>query len=112
MTHQIKDKHRTAIVNIIAGYSKVDRAVLFGSRAMATNTATSDIDIALFGNHLSLSDQARIGAALDEIPMAQTVDLILYRTIDNPTLREHIRIHGTEWYRQTEVQGNGTEDRS
>ncbi|MBC6414497.1 MAG: nucleotidyltransferase domain-containing protein [Chromatiales bacterium] len=98
MAHQIKDKHRKAIINIISGYNKVERAVLFGSRATGTNTATSDIDIVLFGDHISLSDQARIGAALDEIPMAQTVDLILYRTIDNPTLLEHIRVYGTEWY--------------
>ena len=100
MIHKIKDKHRAAIINVISANSKVERAVLFGSRAIGTNVETSDIDIALFGDKLNLRDQARIGTALDEIPVAQTVDLTLYHSIDNPTLREHIRERGVEWYRR------------
>ena len=77
---------------------RVERAVLFGSRATGTNTVSSDVDIALFGNQLTLTDQARLVAALDEIPMAQSVDLILYDSIRSRTLQEHIRDHGIEWY--------------
>ena len=32
--------------------------------------------------------------------MAQSVDLVLHSTIDNPALVEHIRSHGVEWYRR------------
>ena len=98
MTDGLKDVRREAIITTIAANDRVERAVLFGSRATGTNTITSDVDIALYGDHLTLTDQARLAAALDEIPMAQSVDLLLYDSIQNQTLREHIRSHGVEWY--------------
>ena len=98
MTDGLKVVHREAIIAKIAANDRVERAVLFGSRATGTNTVSSDVDIALFGSGLTLTDQARLAAALDEIPMAQSVDLLLYDSISNRTLREHIRCQGVEWY--------------
>ena len=94
----IEDAHREAIIATIAANDRVERAVLFGSRATGTHTVTSDVDIALFGDRLTLTDQVRIAAALDEIPMAQSVDLLLYNSIQDQTLREHIRREGVDWY--------------
>ena len=119
MTDGLKDVHREAIVAILAANERVDRAVLFGSRATGTNTASSDVDIALFGVRLTLTDQARIVAALDEIPMAQSVDLVLYESITNDVLLTQIQRHGIEWYRRPspspgedreEVESTGVED--
>ena len=100
MTDGLKDAHRQAIIAEIAANERVERAVLFGSRATGTNTVSSDVDIALFGDRLTLTDQARLAAALDEIPMAQSVDLLLYNSIQDRTLREHIRQQGIEWYKR------------
>ena len=105
MTDGLKDRHREAIIAKIAANDRVERAVLFGSRATGTNTVSSDVDIALFGDRLTLTDQARITAALDEIPMAQSVDLLLYDSIQDRTLREHIGSYGVEWY--TRPTGHG-----
>ena len=107
MTGALKDRHRAAITAAIAANDKVERAVLFGSRATGTNTATSDVDIALFGSGLTLTDQARLAAAIEEIPMAQVVDLVLYDSIDNPTLRRHILEQGVEWYHKREASRSG-----
>ena len=98
MTDGLKDVHRDAIIAAIAANDRVERAVLFGSRATETNTVSSDVDIAVFGERLTLTDQARLAAALDEIPIAQSVDLLLYASIESRTLREHIRREGVEWY--------------
>ena len=98
MTDGLKDAHREAIIAVIAANDHVERAVLFGSRATGTNTVSSDVDIALFGNRLTLTDQSRLSAALDEIPMAQSVDLLLYDSIRDRTLLEHILTHGVHWY--------------
>ena len=98
MTDGLKDAHREAIIAVIAANDRVERAVLFGSRATGTNTVTSDVDIALFGDRLTLTDQARLAAAIDKIPMAQSVDLLLYDSISDRTLRAHVRHHGVEWY--------------
>ena len=98
MTDGLKDAHRKAIIAVLAANERVERAVLFGSRATGTNTVTSDVDIALFGDRLTLTDQARLATQIDEIPMAQSVDLLLYNSISDRTLREHIRKHGVEWF--------------
>ena len=100
MTDGLKPKHRAAIIATLAANNRVEQAVLFGSRAMGTNTITSDVDIALFGHQLTLTDQAKLAAACEELPMAQSVDLVLHSTIDNPALMDHIRTHGVEWYRR------------
>ena len=100
MTDGLKPKHRAAIVAALAAHEKVDRAVLFGSRAMQTHRASSDVDIALFGEGLTWTDLAELSAAMDDVPMAQSVDLVLHRSIDNPALLKHIREHGVEWYRR------------
>ncbi len=105
MTDGLKDAHREAIIAEIAATERVERAVLFGSRATGTNTVSSDVDIALFGDRLTLTDQARLAAALDEIPMAQTVDLLLYNSIQDRTLREHIQRQGVEWFARSNHHG-------
>ncbi|MDE0259701.1 MAG: restriction endonuclease subunit S [Gammaproteobacteria bacterium] len=106
MTDGLKDAHREAIVAALDANNRVERAVLFGSRATGTNTVTSDVDIALFGDRLTLTDQARLAATVDEIPMAQSVDLILYDSVRDRTLREHIQNDGVEWFtREHAVMG-------
>ncbi|MCY3537070.1 MAG: restriction endonuclease subunit S [Cyanobacteria bacterium MAG IRC4_bin_6] len=100
MTDGLKAHHRAAIIATLAANHRVEQAVLFGSRAMGAHTVTSDVDIALFGRQLTLTDQAKLAAACEELPMAQSVDLVLHSTIDNPALVEHICSHGVEWYRR------------
>ena len=112
MTDGLKNVHREAIIATIAANDRVERAVLFGSRATETNTVSSDVDIALFGNRLTLTDQARLAAALDEIPLAQSVDLLLYDSIRDRTLREHIRRQGVEWYAGPNYEGTGCDGSS
>lgn len=100
MSDGLKDKHRRAITDIIAANPRVDRAVLFGSRAMGTFAPASDVDICLFGDSLSLTDQAGIARKIHKLPMPQRVDLLRYKTVTNSKLRAHIRKHSVEWFRR------------
>ena len=100
MTDGLKAEYRTAIIDILAANERVERAVLFGSRAMETFTPASDVDIALFGARLTLTDQVNLATAIDELPMAQRVDLLLYKTVSNDALGKHIEQYGVEWYRR------------
>ncbi len=113
MTSKLKDKHREAIVTIISANDRVEKAVLFGSRATGTNTVSSDVDIALFGNCLTFTDQARISAALEALPMVQSVDLVLYESIQKEALKGHIRKQGITWYErpphEQSLGGRGSE---
>lgn len=101
MSSILKEVHRKACVSKLAANDRVERVVLFGSKAMGTNTVHSDVKIAFFGDHLTLTHQARLAMTIDQIPMAQTVDIVLHNSSQNPSLLDHIRQHGVEWYSRT-----------
>ena len=96
MNDGLKDHQRNAILEVLNKHPKIERAVLFGSRAMGTFTPTSDIDIALYGD-LTLRDQARIADELEQLSIPYTVDLVRVKTVTSPDLIEHIKKHGRFW---------------
>jgi len=106
MSDGLKPGHREAIIAILSANPRVERAVLFGSRAMGTFTETSDIDIVLFGNDLTLTDQASLAGALAELSIPQRVDILVYHRIENEALREHIHKHGVEWFARRRAPEN------
>lgn len=93
MNDGLNEKTRKAIVGVLNQYPQIERAVLFGSRAMGTFTDTSDIDLALYGD-LSLRDQARIAAEMEQLSIPYKVDLVRMKTVSSPELLQHIRQHG------------------
>jgi len=101
MSDGLKEETRRQILTILTANPRVERVVLFGSRAMTTHTATSDIDLALFGPALTLDDQAQLASELDALPIPQRVDLVRYPTIQNAKLRDHILNCGVEWFSRT-----------
>jgi type I restriction enzyme S subunit len=105
MTDGLKPEYRRAIIETLSANPKVERIVLFGSRAMGTFTPTSDIDLALFGDDLTLSDQAALTEAMAELAIPQRVDILIHHRIENQALREHIRKHGVEWFARKRATG-------
>jgi len=105
MTDGLKPQYRRAIIETLSANPKVERVVLFGSRAMGTFTPTSDIDLALFGGDLTLSDQAALTEAMAELAIPQRVDILIHHRVENQALREHIRKHGVEWFARKRATG-------
>ena len=97
MDDGLKDKHRDALKSLLFSESKVKRVILFGSRAMGNFKPTSDVDLCLRGEALKLEDLVRLSAKIDDLPMAQRVDLVLYHTLESEELLKHIREFGVEW---------------
>ena len=94
----LKRTHRQMIIDTLAKNEKVQRIILFGSRAMGTFTPNSDIDLALCGPNLTLEDQASLQQAVEELTVPQKVDIVLYDSIDNQQLVDHIKQHGVLWW--------------
>ena len=111
MTDGLKERHRKAVIDIIAANARVERAVLFGSRATETYRPASDVDLALFGDRLSMSDQANLAAAIEDLTIPQRVHLLLYGMIDSTALRNQIDTHGVEWYRRRDTDSRDPLDR-
>lgn len=57
---------------VLAAVSSVERAVIFGSRAMGNYKPGSDVDLALFGE-ISYDDLLKIKSRLDDIPDRKSV---------------------------------------
>jgi len=98
MNDGLTSKNREEIRNILARSPHVDRAVLFGSRARGTFRKTSDIDLALEGENISLSDLASLRNEFVESSLPYEVDLVARADIANPELESRIEKHGTLFY--------------
>ncbi|MBV4356760.1 restriction endonuclease subunit S [Pinibacter aurantiacus] len=86
------------LITIFEQHSKVDKALIFGSRAKGNYRPDSDIDIALKGQDLHTDDIIAMSVALEEKGITHKIDLINYHTIQEPDLKDHIDRVGLELY--------------
>lgn len=92
-------QHQRAIQKCLAGQPKVEQAILYGSRAMGTFRAGSDIDLALKGE-LSLAELNTLVMAIDDLLLPYELDLSLFELINNLQLCEHIERVGKVFYQR------------
>jgi type I restriction enzyme S subunit len=98
----LKPSDRKAIRGVLAQFSAIQKTVLFGSRATSTYSAASDIDLVLYGDSLTLSDELRIASRMEDLDLPLRVDLVRYATITSKALLSHIHRDGKLFY---EVKG-------
>ncbi len=78
------------IKNAITSNPKVQKIILFGSRAKGIAKNGSDIDLALVANDINFKDLCTIGVRIDELNLPYQVDIIDYNTLSNQELKSHI----------------------
>ena len=100
MNDGLTPKNQEEIREILCEAVHVDRAVLFGSRAMGTFSRKSDIDLALEGQNLDLSDLASLCGKFVESPLPYEVDLVIRAAIVNPELENRIEKHDKILYKK------------
>ena len=71
------------------------RVILFGSRAMGTHRANSDVDLALDGETSPLQAE-RLAAGLDELPLPYRFDVLSLCNVTNADLVAHIARVGVD----------------
>ena len=76
--------------SILRSHPAVEQIILFGSRAMSRHQYSSDIDLALKGAQLNFSNMLQLKSAIDDLMLPHKVDLVIYETIQNKDLKEHI----------------------
>ncbi len=79
---------------VLAAHPAIERAILYGSRAVGRHKPGSDIDLALSGEALDERELGRIADEIDDLLLPYTLDLCHLATIDNPDLLAHIRTAG------------------
>ena len=98
MNDGLTPKHRVEIRTILAKAECVERAVLFGSRATGTFGRASDIDLALEGKNLGLSDVLSLRSEFAESSLPYEVDIIIRTEIFDSALESRIEQQGKTFY--------------
>lgn len=93
----LSTKQQSTLLQILKNNTKIDSALLFGSRAMGTYKESSDIDIALMGENLTLTEVANLLTEIELTTIPYKVDLLIKHKIKNKALVEHIEKYGIEF---------------
>ena len=89
------------IDEVMQNFPEVEKAVVFGSRAMGNYKKGSDVDIALIGDKVNFSILAAIKDKLqEESPMPYMFDIVDFTHSDSDALKQHIKQYGIEIYCQ------------
>lgn len=80
---------------ILATFPAIDRAVLYGSRAMGTFKAGSDIDLTLFGSGIDRALCAEVAMMFAASIVPFRVDVSAFDLLTHEGLKDHIRRRGT-----------------
>jgi len=91
----ISDEAMRKITDVIASFTFVIRAVIFGSRAKGNYKKYSDVDICLFGE-IDAFQAERVRGSLNELNVIYEFDVVAYNNIKTTALREHIDRVGIE----------------
>ena len=94
MRYGLSNTSESRILNVLASYPAIDRAVLYGSRARGNYREGSDIDITLEGPSLTFSDLCLVYNRLDDLMLPYHFDLSIKRYITNDALLSSIDADG------------------
>ncbi len=89
------------ILDILKENNKVNKVILYGSRAKGNYSPGSDIDIALIGEGLDLKDLVDFRIKIDNLPILNKIDLVIHDQIKEPALIEHINRVGIVMYKRS-----------
>lgn len=86
------------LIHLFEQQPKIDKAIVFGSRAKGNHKPGSDIDIAFKGTDLNTKDILNLYVKWDDLEIPFKLDLLKYETIKEPALKDHIDRVGIEFY--------------
>jgi predicted nucleotidyltransferase len=101
--HGLSGQTVEKIQAVLASFSDVEKAVVYGSRAKGNFKPGSDIDLTLFGDGLNDQAMSRIYWALDDLLLPYKIDLSLFSGLKHPPLIDHIHRVGIALYTREPV---------
>ena len=98
MNNGLSDSTIAHICTMFRRHPKIDKAILYGSRAKGTHKTGSDIDLTLIGAALDPDTISQLQVELSNGPLPYQVDLSILSRISSPELLEHINRVGVIFY--------------
>ena len=78
------------LLHLLSQHHHVEAVWLFGSRAMGRHRPGSDLDLCLEGDQLTHRDRLQLMAAIDDLLLPWSVDLVLRHEMP-PELEAHVQ---------------------
>jgi uncharacterized protein len=78
------------VISLLQLNKKINKIILFGSRAKGNFNNGSDIDIALLGLDLNMNDVLDASIEIEKLSLPYKFDLIIFDRIKENALMEHI----------------------
>lgn len=78
------------IISILKKNAKIDKIVLFGSRAKGNFENGSDVDLAVIGKKIDTNDIVHASIEIDKLSLPYKFDIIIYNRIHDKALLDHI----------------------
>jgi type I restriction enzyme, S subunit len=106
VTDGLTERDRQGILTVLEGFPKIRRAVLFGSRAIGTFRGASDLDLAIEGDNLKLTDLVAVRSCIGRLELPFEADIVIRSKITNPDVEAHIRRYGRVFYERKTTSSN------
>lgn len=91
MTFGLSEKTRKMMIEALERHKEIQKAVVFGSRAMGNYKNGSDVDLALYGPSITQNTVNQLSTVLnEELPLPYYFDIIHYESISSKPFKEHI----------------------
>jgi len=92
------------ILKALKQFDEIDRAILYGSRAMGNYKKGSDVDIAIQGEKITEKTIFELDDLLNEVyPLPYFFDIVHFEKLTNQSLIEHIERCGKILYSRKEM---------
>jgi len=87
------------LTEALVKFPEIEKAVIFGSRAIGNYKPGSDVDLALYGEKITHTTVLRLRSLLnDDLPLPYFFDVAHYENIKNENLKQHIDEEGKEFF--------------
>ncbi|MCF6356628.1 MAG: nucleotidyltransferase domain-containing protein [Draconibacterium sp.] len=87
----VSSKSLELIFSAISDFKEIEKASIYGSRAVGNFKTGSDIDIVLYGKEITQQTVLKLKVKLEhDLPIPYFFDLIHYETISKSELKAHI----------------------
>jgi predicted nucleotidyltransferase len=94
----LDDTILNTLVAVIRDFDKVEKAVIYGSRANGAYKSYSDIDIAIYASQMNAIEFSRLWNALDDTPILYKLDVVHMEALQHASLKEKIEREGRTFY--------------
>ncbi|WP_069800151.1 nucleotidyltransferase domain-containing protein [Tepidibacillus sp. HK-1] len=81
----------SSLIGALSRWPEIEKASIFGSRAMGNYKNGSDVDLVIYGSQLTQEIINHLSVLLnEELPLPYYFDIIHYETLKHRPLKDHI----------------------